>query len=266
VVLLFVGLSNFFESEGFDRQTLELPTNQRELIEAVLNANPNTILVVNSGSTVLLHDWAERARAVVSTWYYGQEGGNAIADILLGHVNPSGKLPFTWIKRWEDHSSFGRYPGSAGRVDYTEGVFLGYRWADQQAIAPKFPFGHGLNYSQFNLSFPTLQIDSSSAENPSVTIETIIENTSSVRGAEVVQLYVQDEVSSVPRPIRELKGFKKVWLNPGESRLVRFELDHSAFAFFDSASHAWIVEPGKFRLWLGTSSRDLPIQLDLLLN
>lgn len=266
VVLLFVGLSHNFESEGFDRQTLELPENQRELINAILAANPNTVLVLNAGSTVLLHDWVDRAKAVVSTWYYGQEGGNAIADILLGHANPSGKLPFTWIKRWEDHSSYGNYPGSAGRVDYKEGVFLGYRWADQRSLEPQFPFGFGLSYSQFKLASPSLQANSLSTDNPSVTIEIELENISSERGAEVVQVYVQDEVSSLPRPIRELKGFKKVWLNAGESRRMQFELDRSSFAFYDSASRSWVVEPGNFRIWLGTSSRDLPIQLNLRLE
>ena len=266
LVLLFVGLSSNFESEGFDRTTLELPLNQRELIEATLRANPNTVLIVNAGSAVLLHDWAERAKAVVSTWYYGQEGGNAIADVLLGHTNPSGKLPFTWIKRWEDHSSFGRYPGVGGRVEYSEGIFLGYRWADRGNLTPEFPFGFGLSYSQFNLSSASLQLASSDAANPSVVIEVDLENSSSRGGAEVVQVYVEDVASSVPRPVRELKGFQKVWLGAGEAKRLRFALDKSAFSFFDSASRSWKVEAGNFRIWVGTSSRDLPIQLDLRLN
>lgn len=271
LVLLFVGLGKDIESEGFDRSSLELPQNQIDLIEAVLRVNSNVVLVINSGAPVLLHDWPTRARAIVAAWYTGQEGGNAIARMLLGEINPSGKLPFTWIRRWEDHSSYGFYPGHNGIVNYGEGLLLGYRFAEKFGKAPDFSFGHGLSYTNFAFGAPSVLLENADLEDLRVRVSLDVENLGSRAGKEVVQVYVEDVESSLPRPPKELKAFAKVFVPSGESRRVELELDARAFAFFDPAVRRWVIEPGLFRLHIGNSSTTItqivPIQLgEIALN
>jgi len=257
VVLLFVGLNSSIESEGFDRVTLDFPEPQQQLIRDIQSVNENVVLVINSGAPVLLRDLGDRAKAIVASWYPGQEGGRAVADVLLGNVNPSGKLPITWIKRWEDHSAFGHYPGVGGQVSYSEGIFLGYRHAERFGRVPEFPFGHGLSYTRFTLESAQLVGPTVREIGEPVQLRVRLTNIGSRAGAETVQVYVQDKVSSVARPVKELKAFRKIFLQPGESRTVTLELDPSAFSFFHPVTRTWITEPGEFALHVGMSSADI---------
>ncbi|MBS1794837.1 MAG: glycoside hydrolase family 3 C-terminal domain-containing protein [Acidobacteria bacterium] len=252
VAVVFVGLSDSVEVEARDRASLDLPADQKELIAAVARANPRTIVVNTSGGPVLMDGWLDKVPAVVQAFYYGQEGGNALADVLLGRVSPSGRLPATFLRRWEDSNAFGRYPGDGKTVDYSEGVFVGYRWFDSKSIAPLFPFGHGLSYTTFKYS--NLKLAKTGGANLDVTFT--LENTGGRDGAEVAQVYVGDTQSSLPRPPRELKGFQKVFLKAGEKKTVTIALDRKAFAFYDPAKQSWTAEPGDFRITVGGSSRD----------
>ncbi len=248
VAIVFAGLSWKYEGEGFDRLNMDLPPHEAALIEAVAAANPNTIVVLINGTPVTMDRWLDKVPAVVEAWYPGEQGGNAIADVLFGDVNPSGKLPTTFPKRLEDSSSFANYPGANGVVNYAEGIWVGYRHFDRKNIEPLFPFGFGLSYTKFDYS--NLKVD-----HPKVTCE--VENTGSRAGKEVVQLYIRDVESSLERPVRELKGFRKVDLQPGEKKTVEFTLDDSSLAFYDPAKKQWIVEPGEFEIQVGSSSRDI---------
>ena len=264
--LVFVGASDELESEGKDRDSLELPAGQDELIEAVAGANKNTIVVLQIGSPALMSKWLGKVRGVVQAWYPGQEGGRAIADVLLGRVNPSGKLPVTFPKRWEDSPAYGHYPGANGRVDYAEGIFVGYRGFDKNKIAPLFPFGHGLSYTTFAYSNLAVDVKNPSALAPEVSVSFDVKNTGERAGAEIAQLYVRDERPKVERPEQELKGFSRVELAPGETKRVTLSLDRSAFAYWDDAAHAWAAAPGRFTVRAGASSRDIRLSKDLELK
>jgi beta-glucosidase len=262
VAVVFAGLNNQMESEGFDRENLELPAVQNDLIEAVVRANKNTIVVLTTGAPVLMSKWIDKIPALVEAWFPGQEGGNAIAEVLFGDVNPSGKLPVTFLKRWEDSPAFGSYPGSNGETRYEEGIFVGYRHFDTKNIEPLFPFGHGLSYTNFtydNLKVTPTQVSAGGT----IKVSLDVKNTGSLKGAEVVQLYVRDLEASVPRPTKELKGFSKVSLKPGEKKQVVFTVDKSSLAFYDVTNKGWTVEPGKFELLVGSSSRDIRVRRNI---
>ena len=201
-------------------------------------------------------------RAIIQTFYYGQEGGNAIADILLGNVSPSGKLPATFLKRWEDSPAFGNYPGDGEKVEYKEGIFVGYRWFDAKNIEPLFPFGHGLSYTNFEYSNLKL-IKENEAE---LTVQFDIKNTGKRVGAEAAQVYVQDIESSLPRPVKELKGFEKVFLKASEKKTISIILKQDAFAFYDPKTSNWIAEKGLFKIMVGSSSRDIRLTGDFNLK
>jgi len=253
--VVVVGLNDEWETEGHDRTDLELPGRQVELIEAVAAANPRTIVVLNAGAPLRM-PWLARVPAVVQLWYPGQECGNALADVLFGDVNPSGRLPTTFPQRLEDTPAYLNYPGERGQVVYGEGVFMGYRGYDARKIEPLFPFGHGLSYTRFRYGSLRLERARVRAGEPVVaSIE--VTNEGARAGQEVVQLYVRDVAASVARPVQELRAFAKPELAPGETTTVRFELDARAFAFWDASSHDWCVEPGEFELRVGASSRDL---------
>jgi beta-glucosidase len=263
-VVLCVGLNEFFESEGFDRTSLSLPEDQVQLIRAVTAANKRTVVVLNSGAPVLMDEWLARTPALVAAWYPGEEGGNALADILSGVVSPSGKLPVTFLKRWEDSPAFGNYPGS-GTVNYAEGVFVGYRHFDKNNLDVLFPFGHGLSYTTFtysNLKAVPLQTGSTMA----VQVSLDVKNTGTRAGADVVQFYVRPPVSPVERAVRELKGFRKISLDPGETATVEVTLGYRAFAYYDEGAKAWTVSPGTYQVLAGSSSRDLGQPVDLILK
>ena len=254
-VLVFVGLSSEWESEGFDRPSMDLPGEQNALVERVAAANPRTVVVLNTGSPVSM-PWLEKVAAVVQAWYPGQECGNAIADVLFGDVSPSGKLPLTFPARLEDNPAYINYPGENGKVFYGEDLFVGYRYYEKKKIAPLFPFGSGLSYTTFGygpLSLSAMEIG------PDETVQVSVEitNTGARAGKEVVQLYVRDVQSGLHRPEKELKGFTKVQLEPGERKTVTLSLTDEALAYYDDASHEWVAEAGTFEVLVGSSSQDI---------
>jgi beta-glucosidase len=264
VALVFAGLSKHFESEGFDRQSLELPDDQIALINAVAAANPKTIVVLNNGAPVLMSKWLDRVSGLIETWFPGQEGGDAIADVIFGDFNPGGKLPVTFLKEWQDSPAYSNYPGKDGVVNYAEGIFVGYRHFDKNNVAPLFPFGFGLSYTTFAYS----DLNVTSKKNlpaPEVEAAVTIKNTGPREGTEMVQLYVREVMAKVERPVKELKGFQKVALRPGESKRLLFTLDQNAFSFYDVNRKQWVIEPGRFEILIGSSSRDIRAQTGLVL-
>jgi beta-glucosidase len=256
LAIVFAGLSSQFEGEGADRRDMALPGQQNALIKAVVRANTNTIVVLNNGTPLVMSEWIDNVPAVVEAWYPGQEGGHAIADVLFGDVNPSGKLPTTFPRRPEDSPSYGNYPGKDGVVRYAEGVFVGYRHFDSKHVEPLFPFGHGLSYTRFK--YGDLNVNPRrDATGTHIQVSFNLQNVGDREGAEVVQLYVHDVEASVERPVKELKAFKKVNLKPGETQAVEFELDDTALAFYDTGRREWVAEPGEFEILIGSSSQDI---------
>jgi beta-glucosidase len=203
--------------------------------------------------------WIDQVPAVLNAWFAGEEAGNAISDVLFGDVNPSGKLPVTFIKQWKDSSAFGRYPGENGAVDYGEGLYVGYRHFDKHGIEPLFPFGYGMSFTTFEYSDLILSPEKV-APDQSVWASLNVHNTGSREGAEVVQVYVHDVQSSVDRPVKELKAFRRVVLKPGETQSVSFTLDKAAMALYDPAKKDWVAEPGTFEVLVGASSRDVRLK------
>ena len=250
------------DCEDTDRTGLGLPYGQDEVIAALAKANPNLVVVNISGNAVAM-PWVNEVPAIVQDWYLGSEAGSALASVLLGDVNPSGKLPFTFPARLEDvpaHSQ-GEYTGERSRevidIKYNEGLFVGYRWADmQKKVKPLFPFGHGLSYTTFEYGKPAVS-STSIRSGETLTVTVSVKNTGTREGQEVVQLYVSDKKSSLPRPVKELKGFRKVKLAPGETKEVSFTIDREALSYFDDARHAWVAEPGKFEVLIAASAADI---------
>ncbi len=265
--VIFIGglnKSDYQDCEGEDRKALELPYGQDQLISALAKANKNLVVVNISGNAVAM-PWVKEVPAIVQAWYLGSEAGSAIASILTGDVNPSGKLPFTFpvsLREVGAHK-LGEYPGverkdGSNIVDekYNEGLFVGYRWTDQQKITPLFPFGHGLSYTTFKYGKATMS--KNVIENGgTLTITIPITNTGSREGAEVVQLYISDLKPSLPRPVKELKGFRKVTLAPGETQEITFTIERDALCFFDDTRHEWVAEPGKFQAIIAASATDI---------
>jgi beta-glucosidase len=262
VAIVFVGDSPAVESEGFDRKTLDLPEGQDELIAAIAKVNRKTIVVFNSGGPVNVRRFVNDVPALVGAWFGGQELGHAVADVLFGDVDPSGKLPFSFINEMKQSPAYGNYPGDNLHVTYAEGIYVGYRYFDKQNVAPQFPFGHGLSYTSFDYS--KLKVAPGSGDSSVAQVTVTIRNSGKRSGAEVVQLYIHDGHSKVDRPVKELKGFERVELKAGESKDVTFTLDRDSFAYYSMAKHEWIAEPGKFEILVGTSSRD--IRLKALFN
>jgi beta-glucosidase len=260
LAIIFGGLSAKFECEGYDRANMDLPDNQNALIARVAAANKNTIVVLNTGAAVAMSKWIDKVPAVVEAWYPGQECGNAIADVLLGSYNPGGKLPTTFPVKWEDSPAYGNYPGGNGRVTYAEGVFVGYRYFDTKNIKVLFPFGHGLSYTTFAYGNIKITPNAISGDDFIVNVSADIKNTGKREGAEVVQLYVSDEEASVPRPVKELKGFQRVVLKPGETKTVNFRLNKRSMAFYDVNKKDWAAEPGEFEVLIGSSSQDIRLK------
>jgi beta-glucosidase len=253
--LVVVGLNAGWEREGSDRAGLALPGRQDELVERVAAVNRRTIVVVNAGSPVAM-PWAGRVAAILYIWYPGQEAGDALADVLFGSRDPGGRLPTTFPVRLDDCPAHLTYPGEAGAVTYGEGIFVGYRGFRRRGTAPAFPFGHGLSYTTFAFGAPrTDRTDVEAGEAVEVTVP--VTNTGQRPGKAVVQVYVQDIASSLLRPDRELKGFAKVTLAPGEERDVRVTLPARAFAAWDPRAHDWVTEPGEFRILVGASVEDI---------
>jgi beta-glucosidase len=258
MALVFVGYPEGYESEGRDRPHMDLTGRQNELVSAIARTNPNTVVVINAGSPVTM-PWVDEVKAVLLAYYPGLEGGTAISRVLLGEVNPSGKLPVTFPRRLQDTPAFINYPGTK-EVRYGEGIFVGYRYYEIKDIEPLFPFGHGLSYTTFMYS--DLKIMDRTAVKGILIVNLKVTNTGKKSGSETVQLYVSDRQSSLPRPVKELKGFSKVNLQPGETCLMEFILDSRAFAFYDPYRKGWIVEPGTFEIQVGSSSRDIRLSAE----
>jgi len=261
-VAVFIGGLNHdsnYDTEETDFLDMKLPNRQDELIQRVVEANPRTIVVLIGGSPVEMGVWLECAPAVLLAWYGGMEVGNALARILFGDVSPSGKLPCTFPKRLADSPAhaLNAYPGVNGTVHYKEGLLVGYRWFDTKNIEPLFPFGHGLSYTRFE--YANLRLSQSAAEFD-------VLNAGEREGGEVVQLYVHHERPRLERPDKELKGFLKVFLKPGEKQHVSISLDQRAFSFYDSDRRDWVTEPGEFTILVGSSSRDIRLRGTLTLR
>ena len=268
-VIIFGGLnkSDYQDCEGHDRKQYGLPYDQDALIEALAKANRHVVYVNISGNAVAI-PWSARVGAIVQGWFIGSEAGNALADVLTGKVNPSGKLPFTWPVRLEDVAAhaLNAYPG-VWRADhkvideeYKEGLYVGYRWVDKQKVRPLFAFGHGLSYTTFNLNDLKAASPRMAATDSTLTFTVRVTNTGKVAGAEVVQLYLHDGASTIDRPTKELKAFAKVELQPGESKVVPLTINRRALCYWDTTAHDWKYTPGSFTAYVGTASDQLPLR------
>jgi len=268
-MVLFIGglnKSDHQDTEGNDRLTLDLPYGQNELIEALAETNPN-IVVVNISGTGVAMPWLDKVKAVIQGWYLGNETGNTLASILAGDVNPSGKLPYTYYASLDQCGAhkLGEYPGTLRHdpvegdvidMNYNEDIFVGYRFIDKNKFKPTFPFGYGLSYTTFGYGKASIDRKKGSADDV-FTVSIPVTNTGDRAGSEVVQLYISDLKSSLARPVKELKGFAKVNLKPGQTETVTFEIGRDQLCFFDDKAHQWIVEPGKFEALIGASSADI---------
>ncbi len=259
VAIVFVGLPSIDEAEGCDRASLGLPPAHDELVTAVCAANRRTVVVLSNGAPVLL-PWAERPAAIVESYLGGQAGGSAVVDVLVGDAEPGGRLaetfPASMVFPAEEN-----FLGGRRQVQYREGLYVGYRFHDSADVAPRFPFGHGMSYTTFDWSEPTV-----AGAGTDLSIELVVTNTGTRAGSEVVQLYVRDVESSVYRPDRELRAFDKVHLDPGDSGTVRLHLDERAFSYYDVDAERWRIEAGRFELLLAASSRDVRHRLEIDLD
>jgi beta-glucosidase len=259
VAVIVAGYSPALEGESFDRKSMDLPEGQDELIEAVAAVNRKTIAVIQAGGPVTMTKWIVRTPGVLSAWYGGQEAGHSISDVIFGEVNPSGKLPVSFPRRFEDSTAFGNYPGENLKVSYGEGIFVGYRGLEKRKVEPLFPFGYGLSYTTFAYSdLKVTPLKTKAGQKVTVTMR--LRNTGRRAGAEVVQLYVHDGHASAERPDKELKGFARVELATGAERVVSFDLDESAFSYYSAAQHDWVIDPGQFEILAGASSGDIRLK------
>lgn len=262
VVVLCVGFNSNSETEGADR-SFALAGGQEELIRQIASVNKNVVVVLNAGGNVEMRPWIDSVRAILHQWYPGEEGGTALAQLLFGEFSPSGKLPASFEKRWEDNAAYNSYYTKPGgkRVSYSEGVFLGYRHFDRSPIRPQFPFGFGLSYTTF--AYSNLQVASAGKD---VIVGFDVRNTGSSEGAEIAQLYLGEAHAKVPRPVKELKGFARVNLKPGEMRHLSLVLNRRSFEYYDVAAKSWRADPGSFDIMVGGSSAKIELQKPLRLS
>jgi beta-glucosidase len=265
VVLVFAGTSYQYETEGRDRNDLLLPNNQDKLITEISKVNKNVVVILTTGSPVLMNDWLDDIKGLVQLWFAGSEGGNAIADVLLGNVNPSGKLPMTFPKLWEDCSPFDSYKKIDSVTYYSDDIFVGYRHFENKKIKPLFPFGYGQSYTSFEYDNIKLSANEMYA-NQIIDLTFEITNSGKMKGAETAQMYIRDIKSSLIRPIKELKGFAKIELNPGETKTVSMKINKSSLSFYDEITESFITEPGEFEVLIGSSSEDIKLNKTFLLK
>jgi len=270
-IVIFVGGLNKNtqqDSEGDDRRSLALPFGQNELIAELQKVNKKVVLVMLSGNAYEM-PWINQTTTLVQAWYIGSEAGRAIANVLAGEVNPSGKLPFTFPVKLADNSahSFGAisYPGDSINQVYKDDILVGYRWHDTKKIAPQFPFGYGLSYTTFVYGKATADNKKMTTDGK-ITVSIPVKNTGTVKGKEIVQLYINDQKSTEMRPEKELKAFDKIELNPGEEKVVSFTIDKTALQFYSDVKKDWVAEAGKFTVLIGASSRDIKAKVDFELQ
>jgi beta-glucosidase len=263
--VLYIALPSFKESEGYDRPDLDLTDQQIALIKAVAQVQPLTVVVLNNGAPVAMSAWIDDVAAVLEAWMMGQAGGAAIADVLFGRVNPCGKLAETFPNRLSDTPAYINWPGEAGEARYGEGLFIGYRYYDARELPVLFPFGYGLSYTTFAYGNPTIS-SQTFKDVEGLTVMVDVSNTGRVAGKEIVQVYVHDQKSGLARPPKELKGFAKVELQPGETRTVSIPLDFRAFAYYHPDYKQWITEDGQFDLLIGSSAADIRQTLTVTLE
>jgi len=251
---------NAYDAESVDKPDMIMPFGQDELVKAVLKANPKTIVVLMGGGALDMNQWIDQTKGIIQAWYPGMEGGNALAKIIFGEVNPSGKLPMSWPKKLEDDGAhkLGEFPGNGTTVNYKDDIYVGYRYYDTYQIEPQFAFGHGLSYTNFEFSSLNIQ-----AGNNQATVSFTVKNTGKMAGAEVAQVYVKQVKSSLPRPEKELKGFSKIFLEPGEKKLVVIKLDETSFQYYNDKEGRWVLEPSLFKILIGNSSRAIKLTGDL---
>lgn len=264
IAIVFAGLSGFNESEGRDRTSMDLPGRQNLLIQEVVKVNPNTIVVLVSGSSVNINSWVDDVKALLYVPYCGEQVGNGVAELLTGKISPSGKLPFTWAESVNDYPEGSIFTGGEYELEgksnsYNEGIFVGYRWFEKENIFVKYPFGFGLSYTSFSID----KVGVSNGNKWPKNVRVQISNTGEMKGKEVVQLYVNDVIASVERPVKELKAFKKVELEAGETKEVEFNLPKEAFSFYDVAKKSWYLEPGKFNILIGNSSKHIVLEAEV---
>lgn len=258
VAVVFVGLTDEYETEGNDRKHIDIPPIHNQLVEEVLSVNPNTVVVLSGGASVKM-PWMNKVPAILNMFLTGQAGGSAVCDVMFGDVNPSGKLSETYPLALEDNSSHNYFPGTPVSVEYREGIYVGYKYYDTAEKEVAFPFGFGLSYTTFEYSDIKLSADSIK-DTDKLTVSFKVKNTGAVDGAEVAQLYVNDVKSTIYRPVKELRGFKKVFLKAGEEKEISIELDKRAFAYYNVELGDWHVESGEFKLLVGASSRDIRLE------
>ncbi|HEY8500278.1 MAG TPA: glycoside hydrolase family 3 C-terminal domain-containing protein [Clostridia bacterium] len=262
--IVFAGLPESYESEGFDRKHMRIPEGHRKLIEAVADVQKNTVVVLSNGSPIEM-PWLDKVKGVLECYLGGQAGGGAVADILFGIKNPGGRLAETFPVRLNDNPSFLNFPGDNKKVEYREGIFVGYRYYDAKGVAPLFPFGYGLSYTSFE--YTDIAVDKAEiSDNESVKISVKVKNTGNMKGKETVQVYVRDIESTVIRPVKELKGFDKIELAPGEGKTVVITLDKRAFACYNTEIGDWHVESGEFEILVGRSSADIVFREKITVN
>ncbi|MGB4714748.1 MAG: glycoside hydrolase family 3 C-terminal domain-containing protein, partial [Defluviitoga tunisiensis] len=264
VAIIFAGLPDRYESEGYDRTHMKMPENHNKLIEEVSKVQPNTVVVLSNGSPVEI-PWIDKVKGLLESYLGGQAGAGAVADILFGEVNPSGKLAETFPKKLSHNPSYLNFPGEGNKVEYREGVFVGYRYYDKKEIEPLFPFGYGLSYTTFE--YTDISVDKKEiTDKETIEVKVKVKNTGKVKGKEIVQLYVRDVESKVNRPEKELKGFEKIELAPGEEKTVTFKLDKRSFAYYNTEIRDWYVESGEFEILVGKSSKEIELKETVKVN
>ncbi|NNK71035.1 MAG: glycosyl hydrolase, partial [Flavobacteriaceae bacterium] len=266
VAVIFAGSNRDFETEASDRADLELPFGQLELIEKVLEVNPNTIVVMIAGAPFDINRVKEKSSALVWSWFNGSEGGNALADVLLGNINPSGKLPWTMPKDLNDSPAHATnsFPGDE-TVKYEEGILVGYRWFDTKNVEPTYPFGYGLSYTTFDIN--NVQADKSTySADDTIVISVDLINTGSMDGKEVIQVYSSINDSKVERAVQELKGFAKAMVASGETKTISIEVPVRELAYYNVEKKAWVVEPGSYVLGIGNSSRNISEKISIMVK
>ncbi|HZK11706.1 MAG TPA: glycoside hydrolase family 3 C-terminal domain-containing protein, partial [Atribacterota bacterium] len=258
VAVVFVGLPDRYESEGYDRNHMDIPENHKNLIEAVAEVQKNIVVVLSNGAPIEM-PWIDKVKGIIEGYLGGQAVGGAIADVLFGITNPCGKLTETFPMKLSHNSSYINFPGEEDKVEYKEGLFVGYRYYDAKGIEPLFPFGHGLSYTNFE--YADISVDKNEIKDTdTITVKVKVKNTGRIVGKEIIQLYIRDIESSVIRPLKELKGFEKVELQPGEEKELSFILDKRSFAYYNVDIKDWHVESGDFEILIGKSSKEIVLR------